>query len=423
MKLIEVEFTKIVGEGKALGRKNGKVVFAYGVIPGETAVIKVVVEKRNFIEGEVVEIKNISPYRVNPIEDHFLSCSPWQIIDYNKQIEYKKKLIEEHLIQTTKETILLNRFYPANNIFKYRTKIEYSFGEFEDKLHLTFHKRGDYSTKVKLQNGCALIDDETNKIALSVLEKLREKKLNSSILKTLIIRTSKRYNEKIITLFVKDKDFILDSYEDLNIIYSNPVSSISSVDEIIKKGKDFLTENICGMDFKYGFDCFFQNNIDLFEKAIYEIKNFIGFSPKIVDLYCGVGVIGICLGKLTDKLILVESNKSSTRYASINAKINNLNNCEIINLEAESLNSSDFFDTDVLIVDPPRAGLHKKVIKNILKYLPKKIIYLSCNPITQGRDLNFLLEKYFIKDAFGFDFYPNTPHMESLIFLERKGGR
>jgi len=421
MKLIEVEFTKIVGEGKSLGRKDGKVVFAYGVIPGETAIIKVNIEKRNFIEGEVFEIKNKSPYRIEPLEDHFLSCSPWQIIDYKKQIEYKKKLIEDLLIQTTKENIILDKFYPAKDIWKYRTKIEYSFTESDGNLYLAFHKRGDYSTKLKLKDGCILIDDGSNKLALSIVDKLNEKKISSSILKTIIIRSSKRYNEKIASIFVKDKDFSFDFDKDVNLIYSNPISSISSVDGIIKKGKDFLSERICGMDFKYGFDCFFQNNIELFEKALYEMRDFIGLPSKVVDLYCGVGVIGIVVGKNAKELILVESNQSSSKYAAINIELNNLLNAKIINSLTEDLNQSDFFETEVLIVDPPRSGLHKKVIKNIFKYLPQKIVYLSCNPITQGRDLNFLLEKYSIKKSIGFDFYPNTPHMESLIFLEKKG--
>jgi len=420
MKLIEVEFTKIVGEGKSLGRKDGKVVFAYGVIPGETAIIKVNIEKRNFIEGEVVEIKNKSPYRIEPVEDHFLSCSPWQIIDYKKQIEYKKKLIEDLLIQTTKENIILDKFYPATDILKYRTKMEYSFIESDDKLHLAFHKRGDYSTKLKLPSGCVLIDDESNKLALDIVELLRKEKVSGSLLKTLVIRSSKRYGERSATLFVKDKDFRFNFNGDINIVYSNPVSCVSSVDEIIKKGKDFLTEKVCGMDFKYGFDCFFQNNVELFEKVIEEIKGNIGMCDKIIDLYAGVGVIGLSLGRFAKKLFLIESNYSSAIYASINAQNNNISNCEVINSMVERIDLPVFFDADVLICDPPRAGLCKKVIKNILKYLPKRIIYLSCNPITQGRDLNFLLEKYAIIRAVGFDFYPNTPHMESLVFLDKK---
>ncbi len=425
MKTLEVEFVKIVGEGKTLGRKNGKVVFSYGVLPSELALIKVVREKRNFIEGEVLEIKTKSEFRVEPLEDHYLSCSCWQIIKYEKQIEYKKKLIEDLFFQTTKENIQLNYFYSANELFEYRTKIEYSFKDENEDIYLAFHKRGDYSTKLKLPYGCKLISNKANEFALKILDDIRKSNISLNLLKTFVIRRSKRYNSMVFVLYVKDPDvnFEPSCIEDYGfvLVYSNPIASISQVDGIIdKKGYDYVKERVLNMDFEYGFDCFFQNNIELFEKAITEIKESCGGNKNILDLYCGVGVIGLLMSDISKKVKLVEANPSSVEYVKRNIINNDIRNADVFNITGEKLDISFFEDLDLLILDPPRAGLCKNVIKNILISLPPKIAYLSCNPITQGRDLNFLMEKYKIRKVVGFDFYPNTPHMESLVILERK---
>ena len=153
---IMLEFQKIVGEGKALGRSEGKVIFCYGVLPGETARVRTTFEKKNFAEAELIEIVKPSPKRVEPREDHYLSCSPWQVMDYAFQCETKKALIEDLLFQTTKDTIRLDKFYGAKDIFGYRTKIEYSFTGEPGALSFAFHKRGNYREKYLLPQGCAL---------------------------------------------------------------------------------------------------------------------------------------------------------------------------------------------------------------------------------------------------------------------------
>jgi len=426
MKELDVEFTKIVGEGKAIGRKNGKIVFSYGVLPGETAKIRVIKEKKNYIEGEVIEILSPSIYRNKPEEEHYLSCSPWQIMDYEFQLKTKKNLTEELLYQMTKENIKLENFYAAEKLYHYRTKIEYSFTQEEEKLIFAFHKRGDYSNKIPLPEGCDLIDENINNIALKALEKLNYLGVKKEQLKTLVIRKAENTKDIILCLYSKDENLNI-SLTDIEgikgfiLIYSNPISSISSIDKIIKiEGKEFISEKICGMEIDYGFDCFFQNNIPLFEKALNEIKNSAGTGNNFLDLYCGTGVIGIYLKDKFKNLLMVEAYEPSLKYAKINAEKNNINNYRIIYSASEKIESQNFNNIDLLIVDPPRAGLHKNVIKNIMENLPSKIAYLSCNPITQGRDAVYLMEKYKIVKAIGFDFYPNTPHIENLLIFEKK---
>ncbi|PJA11559.1 MAG: hypothetical protein COX65_10325, partial [Elusimicrobia bacterium CG_4_10_14_0_2_um_filter_56_8] len=391
MREITLDFKKIVGEGKALGRSEGKVVFCYGVLPEETARVRITFEKRNFAEAELIEIIKPSPRRIPATEDHYLSCSPWQVMDYEFQCETKKGLIEDLLYQTTKETIRLDKFYPARKTFGYRTKIEYSFTGEPGELSFAFHKRGNYREKYLLPEGCALISPETNAAALKVLAVINGLKLSTADLKTLILREAKNPGSRVAALFLKRQDIELpemkiEGLDGFLAIYSNPVSSVSQVDGIINAwGNDFVTEELLGSKFSYGFDCFFQNNIELFEEALKEIRAASFKCGKLVDLYSGVGVIGLTLRDLADKVYAVESSESSAKYAALNASANCASNFEIACSLTEKAEEGLFDGTDILVLDPPRAGLHNKVIKQIMEILPKKIIYLSCNPITQGR--------------------------------------
>ncbi|OGR51620.1 MAG: hypothetical protein A2049_09960 [Elusimicrobia bacterium GWA2_62_23] len=425
MREITLEFKKIVGEGKALGRSEGKVVFCYGVLPEETARVRVTFEKKNFAEAELLEIVKPSPRRVAPKEDHYLSCSPWQVMDYEFQCETKKGLIEDLLYQTTKETIRLDKFYGAKEIFGYRTKIEYSFTGEPGALSFAFHKRGNYREKYLLPEGCALISPAANAAALKILGVINSLKLSTADLKTLIIRDAKKPGSRVAALFVKRRDIelpdmLLPGLDGFLAIYSNPVSSVSQVDEILKTwGREFVTEEILGDKFYYGFDCFFQNNMELLAEALKEIRGAAFKCGKLVDLYSGVGVIGLHLRDLADKVLAVEASDSSAKYAALNAKDLGAKNFSMVCSLSEKMKDDLFDGTDILVLDPPRAGLHNKVIKRIMEILPKRIIYLSCNPITQGRDAAFFMEKYKIIRSAAFDFYPNTPHSETLLVFER----
>lgn len=426
MKEITLEFDKIVGEGKTLGRHGGKVVFAYGVLPGEKAVLSVTKEKRNFIEGEIVNVISSSPKRITPKEDHYLSCSPWQIMDYNYQLENKKKLAEDLYYQTVKDNIKIEKIFRAASIFSYRTKIEYSFTETPQGLSFAFHKRGAYWEKLKLPSGCALINERVNSVALRILEKLNKMKIKQEQLKTLILRQSKNSSDILASLFVKDENINLstgdiEGLKGFTLAFSNPISSVSTADKILKKeGDDFLTEKIGDMEFDYGFDCFFQNNIELFAIVLEEMKNYGSDFGKTLDLYCGIGVIGFYLKDKISSLISIETSSSSTKFALKNMEKNSIKNAQVICSSDREAQKEIFNGIETVILDPPRAGLHKNVIKNIMENLPQRIVYLSCNPITQGRDASFFLEKYKIKKAQCFDFYPNTPHLETLLIFERK---
>jgi len=420
METIKLTFEKIGHNGVSIGKFRNKIVFAYGILPGEEALVKIIKNRKRFIEAELLEVLSKSPYRIEAKENHYLSCSPWQTFSYDFQIKIKKNLLKEIYLKFADYQISLNNFYPAKEIFGYRTKIEYSFLEEGEKYFLAFYKRGDYREKLKLKNGCLLIDEEANKLALDLLEKINFEKLKN--LKSLIIRKAKRTNDIHLSLLTKNRNqsFIYrnEKLSGFVFAFSNPKSPASRFDEVLNSwGREYLKEKILNLEIFYPYNSFFQNNIELFEEALkIMIENSEDFK-KIIDLYSGVGVIGLSLKEKAKEILAVDVDKNSISYAKINAEINGVKNFKTLVLPSEKISFDLLEKTDLLILDPPRSGLHRKLIDLILKTKPQSIFYLSCNPITQARDFNFLKNDYKIKGVYGFDFYPNTPHLESLLIL------
>lgn len=423
METIKITFEKIGHNGVSIGKFENKIVFAYGILPGEEALVKVIKNKKNFIEAEVLEILNKSPYRVEAKENHYLSCSPWQTFSYDWQVKIKKDLLKEIYLKFANIEIELKNFNRAKEIFGYRTKIEYSFLEENEKNWFAFYKRGSFKEKIKLENGCLLMDEQANYLALEILKEINKKRLKN--LKSLIIRKAKRTSDIHISVLTKDKDqsFVYknDKLSGFVFAFSNPKSPASRFDKVLNSwGREYLKEKILNLEILYPYNSFFQNNIELFEKALrVMIENSEDFK-KVVDLYSGVGVIGLSLKEKAKEILAVDIDKSSISYAKLNAEINGIKNFKALVLPSEKISSELLEKVDLLILDPPRAGLHKKLIDLILKNKPENIFYLSCNPITQARDFNFLKNEYKIKGVYGFDFYPNTPHLECLLILKRK---
>lgn len=423
---IEVEFKKLVNGGYALGRHNGQAVFAYRALPGEIAKVRVQRRKKNCLFAEVIEILQASESRINPKEEHYLSCSPWQILAYEKEIQWKKEiLLEIYQKIAQEENLELNHFYPSPETWHYRTKIEFSFTEEKGELFLAFHKRGSWQEKVILPKGCVLINPEVNEIALEIVKKLNQQGAKAKDLKSLVFRVGKRTSERAAILYTKREDLAL-TYRDKRLtgfflVYSDPKSPVSKIDKVITSwGKDYLQEKIFDFTFHYPIDAFFQNNLWLFEEALKIMQSHLEPKDVVLDLYCGVGVIGIVLARQVQKVSGVELSESMASFAKLNASLNKIKNYQIIAQPAEKLKTDFLQRFNVLIVDPPRAGLHPKLIGKILQVLPEKIIYLSCNPATQVRDYLALKEKYQVASLSGLDFYPRTPHLESLLILQKK---
>ena len=423
---------KIVGGGQAIGTlDDGRKAFVWGGLPKELVMIRVTKKKSHFVEGIVTEIIEKSPERITPKDENsYLSTSPWQIMPMSSEQFQKISLIEEafslHNI-TLPEKI---KVFSDGVEFNYRNKVEFSwFGDTtenstKETLDLAFFKRGGKGKVIV--DGTSLAHPSINKLAIEIRDLLREKPIVARQLKTLLIRSDQQGNT-VWQLYVKDKieNLISDDEAKLlsaaggEIIYSDPKSPASRITERLNKfGDTTLSDTILGVAFNYACEGFFQVNIPVYEKALSDMKAWINCNEKlpILDLYSGVGTIGLTIGG--DDVTLVEINEHAVAEMQRNiAKLNRPSAKAILAPSEKSLEC--ITGEQIVIVDPPRAGLHSDVTNRLLETEPPRIIYLSCNPVTQARDVSLLQEKYEIVHHQGYNFFPRTPHIEHLVVLDK----
>ena len=424
---------KIVGGGQAIGTlDDGRKAFVWGGLPKELVTIRVTKKKSHFVEGIVTEIIEESPERITPKDENsYLSTSPWQIMPMSSEQSHKASLIEEAFLLhniTLPEKI---EVFSDGVEFNYRNKVEVSwFGDKTDDdeketLDLAFFKRGGKGKVIV--DGTSLAHPSINKLAIEIRDLLREKPIVARQLKTLLIRSDQQGNA-VWQLYIKDKieNLISDDEAKLlsaaggEIIYSDPKSPASRVTERLNKFSDTtLSDTILGVAFNYACEGFFQVNIPVYEKALSDMKAWIDCNEKLptLDLYSGVGTIGLTIGG--DDVTLVEINEHAV--AEMQRNIIKLNRPNAKAILAPSEKSLEYITGEqIVIVDPPRAGLHADVTNRLLETEPPRIIYLSCNPVTQARDVNLLQEKYEIVHHQGYNFFPRTPHIEHLVVLDKK---
>ena len=424
---------KIVGGGQTIGTlDDGRKAFVWGGLPKELVTIRVTKKKSHFVEGIVTEIIEKSPERITPKDENsYLSTSPWQIMPMSSEQSHKASLIEEAFLLhniTLPEKI---EVFSDGVEFNYRNKVEFSwFGDKTDDdeketLDLAFFKRGGKGKVVV--NGTSLAHPSINKLAIEIRDLLREKPIVARQLKTLLIR-SDQHGNAVWQLYIKDRieNLISDDEAKLlsakggEIIYSDPKSPASRITKRLEKfGDTTLSDTILGVAFNYACEGFFQVNIPVYEKALSDMKAWINCNEKLLtlDLYSGVGTIGLTIGG--DDVTLVEINEHAVAEMQRNiAKLNRPNAKAIL---APSEKSLEYITGEqIVIVDPPRAGLHADVTNRLLETEPPRIIYLSCNPVTQARDVSLLQEKYEIVHHQGYNFFPRTPHIEHLVVLDKK---
>ena len=424
---------KIVGGGQAIGTlDDGRKAFVWGGLPKELVTIRVTKKKSHFVEGIMTEIIEKSPERITPKDENsYLSTSPWQIMPMSSEQSYKASLIEEAFLLhniTLPEKI---EVFSDGVEFNYRNKVEFSwFGDKTDDdeketLDLAFFKRGGKGKVVV--DGTSLAHPSINKLAIEIRDLLRTKLVTARQLKTLLIRSDQQGNA-VWQLYVKDKieNLISDDEAKLlsakggEIIYSDPKSPASRITKRLEKfGDTTLSDTILGVAFNYACEGFFQVNIPVYEKALSDMKAWINCNEKLLtlDLYSGVGTIGLTIGG--DDVTLVEINEHAV--AEMQRNITKLNRPNAKAILAPSEKSLEYITGEqIVIVDPPRAGLHADVTNRLLETEPPRIIYLSCNPVTQARDVSLLQEKYEIVHHQGYNFFPRTPHIEHLVVLDKK---
>ncbi len=416
--MIEVNIDKLVHGGQGMGElADGRKVFVWGALPGEKVSVSITKGKRSYAEAIAEHILEPSPVRIEPRDENYLATSPWQIIQFVAENDYKHRIVEE-LFTQAHVPIPDFTVTTAGDEWHYRNKMEYSFWGDDDGLHLALHSRGShYKTIVQ---GSALSMPKLDEAARAVCAQLGKMGVRAGGLKTVIVRCSQN-GQTAVSLFVKDMVFpdvtLPDGVSGLRVYYSNPKSPASVATKLLQEtGTVELTDALLGREFTYDSDSFFQVNIPVFEAALARIKEHNADNPNLVDMYAGVGSIGLSVASQSVKL--VELDAATVAMARHNAAVSGLD-AEVI--EASSEKSLDYITGDApIIFDPPRAGLHDKVVERTLVEQPPQIAYLSCNPATQARDLAKLQERYDIKYFEAFNFFPHTPHIETLAILHRK---
>lgn len=411
--------TKLVHGGQSLGHdENGRKTFVWGALPAEKVRIRLIKHKKSWAEGVVEEVLEASTDRIQPAEkDIFLSTSPWQIMSYKAENEWKQKILEE-VFQSESINVGWNTFWHHKNRFGYRNKMEYAFWYEEGSgLSLALHARGSHQ-KICVK-GSQLAMDSINNAGERIISFLNQHKVGGYQLKSVIIRSDKK-GRPVLVLYVKDKDLARVDWEQLGlpimVYYSNPKSPASVETELLAvSGIVWLTDEVAGKEFTYSAAGFFQVNIDAYQEVITTMRKLINHSAPLVDMYSGVGSIGLSLADSAQECTLVEVDALSVEQARKNAGPN----CKVVHAKSEE--ALNYITNDaVIVLDPPRAGLHNDVIEAITREKPPQILYLSCNPATQARDVAKLLDGYTIEYAQGFNFFPATPHIESLLMLCRR---
>lgn len=429
---MEIRLSTIIGGGQALGQlDNGKKCLLWGGLPSETVSFRITKKKASFVEGVVEEVLSASPERIAPRDpESYLSTSPWQIMTLEAEQRYKAQLIHE-AFQLHHVDLAPPEVYCDNVAFGYRNKVEFSWYSDTDAisgvdtLDLAFFRRGSKGKIVV--DGTSLARPEINTLAQAVRDLLRQKAVSARQLKTLLIRCDQAGNA-VWQLYAKDRLPDLITAEEAaslpaaggEVIYSDPKSPASRVTERLARfGDTTLTDRILGTTFRYACEGFFQVNLPVYEQALKDMQQWIGSSDsQVIDMYAGVGSIGLTIGG--DNLTLVELNEYAV--AEMQRNITTLGReGKATAVLAASEHALDYITGGAtIILDPPRAGLHADVVAHLRQQHPPRIIYLSCNPVTQARDVALLTEdgRYHIRHVNGYNFFPRTPHIEHLVVLD-----
>lgn len=427
--VVELHLDKIVGGGQTLGQLDyGKKAFIWGGLPGEKVSAQITKKKSSLVEGIVTDVITPSDQRVKPRDEtSYLSTSPWQIMSFDAEQHYKSALIEEafelHDI-VLPEPITI---YTDGKEYEYRNKIEFSWWWDKElgQLDLAFFRRGTHG-KIPVE-GTSLAHPNINKAAIAVRNLLRKKEgIQAYMLKTLLVRSDHDGNVAL-QLYVKEPGFIQLTGEELKnlgitgfeLIFSNPRSPASVITERLQQwGVTTLTDTILDVPFTYAVEGFFQINVPVYEQALDDMKQWVSADKPVVDLYSGVGTIGLTIGG--ENVTMVEINENAVREMKRNITALDREKAVKAVLAPSETALEHITSNATIIVDPPRAGLHEDVVDKLLKSTPERIIYLSCNPVTQARDVAKLAEKYGIKYHAGYNFFPRTPHIENLVVLDLK---
>ena len=455
-----VEIIDIGSEGKAIAKVDGIVVFTTLVIPGDIVDLQVTKKREKYQEAKVVKIHTNSPDRIPAFCEHFEVCGgcKWQYLPYEKQLFYKQKQVFDQLKRIGKVT--LPEFIPikgsANSTF-YRNKLEFTFSnrrwltheevksgdQFDNMDVLGFHVQGMFD-KVLNVNKCWLQPEPSNSIRNSVKEyaiannlEFYDLRNKAGFLRNLIIRTTSIGEVMVIVNFFKeDKEkresllnFLVDKFPEITslqfVINEKGNDTILDQQLHVFKGRDHIIEEMEGLKFIIGPKSFYQTNSDQAYELYKIARDFASLTGNevVYDLYTGTGTIACFVASLASKVIGIEYVPEAIVDAKINAENNAIENTKFFAGDMKDILNQAFIaehgHPDVIITDPPRAGMHDDVISAILFAAPERIVYVSCNPATQARDIGLLSHNYQVTKVQPVDMFPHTHHVENVVLLEK----
>ncbi len=449
-------------EGKSLAKLNGKIVFIENVVPGDVVDVRLLKNKKDWAEGYPIHFHSFSSERVSPFCQHFGVCGgcQWQMLPYQKQLEYKHKQVFDNLTRIGK--IPLPEMLPiigAEEDKFYRNKLEYTFstkaffpaGVFkkEDKQSsfqnvVGFHAKGFFDKIVDIKK-CWLQNDLTNEIRNAIREFAFENKFSfydiknhKGLLRTMQVRICETGEVMLNIVFGEKNDqqqnlllnFIRGNFPQITtLLYTINLKmndSMQNLEPNIFFGKGYVVEKLEDFLFKIGPTSFFQTNTRQAENLYRVTREFaeLNGTQTVYDLYCGTGSIGIFCSRNTKKIVGVDVTDAAIRDARENAELNGIDHSIFISGDVIDICTTDFFNMqgkpDVIIIDPPRAGMHEKLVRKILEIEAPLVVYVSCNPATQARDLALLNEKYDVTKVQPVDMFPHTHHIENIVQAKLK---
>ena len=473
--LESVEIEAVAAEGKCLFHWDDLVVFVPFCVPGDVCDVQIRRKKHSFAEGEVVRIINYSNVRAIPFCQHFGVCGgcKWQNLPYEEQLKFKQQQVFDQLTRIGK--IQLPEFRPILGSVKtqaYRNKLDYGCANkryltkeeiatlpneesqsLKDVPAIGFHITGAFDKILPIEK-CWLMDDLHNQIRNEIRDYATQNGISffdlraqTGLLRDVIIRNSNTGEWMVIVQFHYDRttadtlkqseyqakdllQYIADKFHEISsLLYLDNQKcndTIGDQDIIVFKGSDHIFETMEDLRFKVGPKSFYQTNTDQAYPLYSVAREFAGLtgSELVYDLYTGTGTIANFVAKKASKVIGIEYVPEAIEDAKVNAEVNHIDNTLFFAGDMKDILTDDFIDMygrpDVIITDPPRAGMHPDVVKTILNAAPQRIVYVSCNPATQARDLQMMDESYQVAAVQPVDMFPHTPHVENVVLLERR---
>ena len=460
--LEQVTITDVAAEGKAIAKVNDMVIFVPFVAPGDVVDIQLTRKKNSYAEGKAVHFHSYSPHRVEPFCQHFGVCGgcKWQHIPYEDQLKYKQKQVLDNLTRIGKvqPEEVLPILGSAKTTF-YRNKLEFTFSnkkwltEEEVKSGVTsdtwngvgFHIPTLFDKVLDIQK-CWLQDDISNRIRNCIKAyclshegyPFFDLRNQEGFIRTLMIRTASTGDLMVVVVFFHEdqerREALLSHVAEqfpeitslLYVINGKCNDTITDQEVIVFKGKDHIIEEMEGLHFKVGPKSFYQTNSEQAYNLYKVARSFAGLTGNelVYDLYTGTGTIANFVARQSKQVIGIEYVPEAIEDAKVNASLNGLENTLFYAGDMKDILTADFIQQhgrpDVIITDPPRAGMHDDVIKTILAAEPKRVVYVSCNPATQARDLSLLDVKYALKKVQPVDMFPHTHHVENVVLLEKR---